>query len=214
MALAAIVSCVGLAMLPPATPSFVRSVAGDAGLAARTGLSRDAALATAERVRASVLTADPAELPALVEGRTGFDDRAIGHLTDVRSVLRGGLVATVLALVALLATVAWGLGNDRVPDVAAGLRSAGWVVMVSVLVVGAASAVAPEVLFTGFHRLLFDSGTWLFPQGDLLIALFPPTYWALSAAAWGLGVVLCGIVLLGASRALMGRTASAMGRDV
>ena len=34
-----------------------------------------------------------------------------------------------------------------------------------------------EAFFSGFHRLLFQQGTWTFPAGSALLQVYPPDFW-------------------------------------
>ena len=77
-----------------------------------------------------------------------------------------------------------------------------------------ASGIAPETLFARFHDLFFEPGTWLFAEGDLLIALFPPFYWGVSAFAWAAGVVLVGWAVLALSSAVGRRARPDEHKDV
>jgi integral membrane protein (TIGR01906 family) len=49
--------------------------------------------------------------------------------------------------------------------------------------------------FADFHGLFFESGTWQFPSGDLLIQLFPEPFW-MSTAVLVAALSLVGAVAL------------------
>lgn len=115
----------------------------------------------------------------------GADEAA--HMRDVRLVL--------LAFLALAAASAVFLGWS----IARGRRSTwlwravgrgGAAVVVAVVVIGAVGAVAFDIAFELFHRILFSGGNWSFPADSLLIRLYPYAFWQLSAGA--LGVLMIG----------------------
>jgi integral membrane protein (TIGR01906 family) len=125
-------------------------------------------------------------------GKVVLDARAREHMKDVRSVLMGlGLVALIAAI--LLAGAALFLRGRRLFWRAVGLGAR--VLIVGVIVVGAAFAVFFEQAFELFHELFFPPGTYMFdPTKDKLVQLFPDQFWsetsvALAAAVLGLAVI-------------------------
>lgn len=194
IAASALVAMVGIATWPLSSAAFVRAVADDPASLAATGLARARALETVETVRLFVLGGVD-ELPATVDGRAGFDGRAVSHLADVRDVMRASRFATWIAGALLLVFVAAARVSGRTGAEAGGYRLAGLALTGAVGAATVAGSLAPRWVFARFHDLFFAPGTWLFPEGDLLVALFPGRYWALTGAAWA-AVCLAGSVAL------------------
>lgn len=188
IALAAL--ALGIAVIPLQAPLFTRILASQYSLADDAGLPPETMLGVAENVRAFVVEGE-GELPTQVEGRPGFDGEATAHLVDVRVVLKGGRMAT-LVLAAALAL--WGLVSAkrgraaRAGDV---MRSAA-VATVALPLAAAVGGMADfDGLFAAFHGLFFTSGTWVFPADSLLIRTFPEPFWIAAGIAWA---VLVGVI--------------------
>ena len=135
------------------------------------------------------------DLPATVDGRPGFDAAARSHLADVERVISGARLLTGLVGGALTVWLLVEVVRRRTLAVAQGLRmgaymSAGF--MVLALLAGLTSF---DWLFTAFHGLFFESGTWTFPADSLLIQLFPEPFWMTAGASWA-ALVLIGALLL------------------
>ncbi len=182
--LSALLAFLGLTTYPLGSGGFVRALADHPPSLAATGLERGSALKAAELVRGFVMGSVDS-LPAQVDGRSGFDRRAVRHLEDVRTVLAGGrrVAWTALAVLCgcLIAARVWG----RTAQAASGLRACAAALAVAVVLAAAVGVSSPEWAFARFHDLMFAPGTWLFPADDLLVLLFPGRFWALSGAAWG-----------------------------
>jgi len=195
---------VGLALQIVLLPGFTRALVKYVGSQELTGLPQETTLRLAEEVRVYVSVSDTPMLPGTVDGRPGFDERQASHLDDVRAVivpagwLTWGLLAGALAWL-VLAVRSKGATRDT-------LRSAAWVagiaVLVTVPVAGLAGVLDFDALFTRFHGLFFAEGTWQFYSTDLIIQLFPESFWAIAGAAWGLLAMVFAVCLAVASRRL------------
>ncbi len=194
-----------LAVAVLSAPWFTQAVTRRLDRAATTGLSASQAADLAEQVRRFVTTSDAPSLPAHVDGRAVFGPAAVSHLADVRDVMLASRVvgSTLAAALAIWFAVCLRLGRKR--QVASALRSGGWVCIAAPAVLAVAGLVDFDGLFTAFHWVFFDAGTWLFPADSLLIQLYPVGFWTASAAALALLVTAQGAVLLLAGRALSER---------
>lgn len=204
LAIAVFVVGLGLALLiqPPVT----RALAARFALAEEAGLEPSRMLDIAEQVRGFV-AGSGGTLPAVVDGRDGFDAAAVSHLEDVRGVIRGGLAVTAGLAVALSLALGIALARRRPALVASSMRAGAWWCAGIVAVAVLAGVFSFEALFSAFHGVFFAEGTWTFPSDSLLIQTFPERFWAVAAGLWA-GVVLVGAVLLGlAARPLAGREA-------
>jgi integral membrane protein (TIGR01906 family) len=188
---------IGVSVVPLTIPAFTKYLSLRTSLAKEAGLSPSRMAQIAEQVRQFVVDGEPdadaSTLPAVVDGRAGFDGAAVSHLRDVSRVLaRSRTVTGVLAVVLVL-----GLGyevarkrTDRIAD--ALTAGAVW----SVALVIACVVVATtnfDWFFSEFHGLFFKSGTWTFSYGSLLIRTFPEPFWMTAGEVWG------GLVVLGAA---------------
>jgi uncharacterized membrane protein len=88
---------------------------------------------------------------------------------------------------------------------AAGLRAGGAASLVLLALVVAAGLLDFEVVFSGFHGIFFEEGTWTFPADSLLVRLFPLRFWTVSALSWAVLTALGGIGLLMVGRRLRRR---------
>jgi len=195
---------VGLALQIVLLPGFTRTLVKYVGSAELAGLPQQTTLQLAEEVRVYVAAPDAPMLPRTVDGRPGFDERQSSHLDDVRAVI---VPATWLTWGLLVGALGWlvlavrskGPTRDT-------LRSSAWfagiAVLVMVPVAGLAGVADFDALFTRFHGLFFAAGTWQFYSTDLIIQLFPESFWAIAGAAWGLLAMAFAACLAAASRLL------------
>ncbi len=124
-----------------------------------------------------------AELAALEhEGAPLYTAEEIGHLVDVRRLVRRLSVLGALSMaVILIGAVAWRMG--RLDGYGGAVERGGWWAVALVALVGLGFGVAWRAVFTGFHELFFPPGTWQFPADSGLIRLFPERFWFDTAAA-------------------------------
>lgn len=160
------------------------------------------ALRAAEAVRVYVTDAAARPLPTALDGRAAFDDAAASHLRDVRGVLLGARTATIAAALAAAALLGVALARKNLRSVAWALRAGALGTFVVAVLSALWGAVDFERFFTAFHGLFFSAGTWTFPEGSLLIQLFPEPLWATLGAFWAAGVLLGGAVMLIAAQSL------------
>lgn len=192
-ALCSLAAAVGVGVLT--APWFTRVVVARLDIASATGLTSDRAAATAEHVRLFVTDRDAPPLPGEVDGRSGFDGAAAAHLVDVREVLIAARTAAVLLALALVVWFGLSLRRRRWVAIGAALRWGGLACLLVPLVLVTAGAVDFERLFTAFHGVFFDPGTWVFPSDSLLILLFPEPFWVVSGASLAVLVAVQGAVL-------------------
>jgi integral membrane protein (TIGR01906 family) len=135
--------------------------------------------------------------------RDVFNQREVGHMNDVRDIVRlvgriGNLFLT-LALAAVIGRfVARGRGAWRW---AAGRLGAGAGLTIGVVVLfGALTMVDFEQLFLAFHEMSFSNDLWqLDPRTDNLIRFFPFEFWYDATVTVALRTVLSALVVGGAA---------------
>lgn len=190
----------GVAVLPLQAPGFTQTLSERYSLADAAGLPRERMTAIAESVREYVVNRR-GELPALVDGRPGFDAGAVSHLDDVADVLAGArrAVIAIAVVLAAAAVLAWRRGHQR--DVAAALIAGGVATVALPLLASAAALIDFPAFFAAFHSLFFADGTWTFAYDSLLIRTFPEPFWVASGLAWALlvGVIAVAYGVVGAA---------------
>jgi integral membrane protein (TIGR01906 family) len=181
-----------------ASERFLRWEYGRPAFPSATGFSDAERMALAVPSTRFILadTAPDALLALRHAGAPLYTSEEIDHLVDVRVLVHR---LSRLALAGLVWIVAAGLAAWRVGGWrrrwAGALGRGGALTVAFVLLAGAAVAVAWPLIFTGFHELLFPVGTWQFPIDSGLIRLFPERFWYDSAVAFGVLMVVEGVVL-------------------
>lgn len=125
-----------------------------------------------------------------------YNEREIQHMVDVKvvaDVFRN--VMWVLLVVVGAAAVGLLLRPETRLDLVRGLAGGGVFTLLLTLAIGLLMAVAWEFVFTQFHNLFFEPGTWVFYYSDSLIRLFPERFWLDFGIIW-LGTVLLIALLL------------------
>ncbi len=144
----------------------------------------------AERYRLAVIGLESVVLPGKLDdlaaartddGKPAFNQREVRHMTDVRRlVARLQALWVAMAVLAIAATFAlkegarkyWGYG---------GVFTLATLVVLTLLVWWNF-----DWFFTEFHHLFFQGNTWLFPETDTLIRLYPWRFW--NDLTWGVGI--------------------------
>ena len=132
------------------------------------------------------------------EGTAIYIDREVEHLVDVQRVLTAVLLvqraALALVLVALAAALLVpGLRLTMLKAIYAGCMA----IVIAIAGVVLFAAINFNRFFDRFHRVFFESGTWVFYETDSLIQIYPLRFWM--DATWKLGVLtLCGAIVFGA----------------
>lgn len=165
-------------------------------------------MSTAERIRLAQACQDflasNADISTLAQlelsnGEPAFNQRELRHMEDVQAVY------FALTIAGIVSALIWGVSGA-----ALGTSGQAWEALPSALLTGAAVTLGLLVatggfmilswgtFFTTFHRLFFQGDTWIFPNSDTLIRLFPIRFWIdiaatlvgfLAIEAVGLGVV-------------------------
>lgn len=183
-------------------PSFTQRVASATVLSSEAGLPRARMVQIAESVRVFVVDESSPELPAVVDGRPGFDQAAVSHLIDVRKVLAAARLITGILAAALAVGLAVEVARKRTDRIADTLM-AGAICSAALVVLCFIAATSNfDAFFAWFHGLFFKSGTWTFPSDSLLIQVFPEPFWEAAGAAWATLVLVGAAVLAVGARVL------------
>lgn len=111
------------------------------------------------------------------DGAPIYNASELSHMEDVKALVVGMRVAlaiavTLLALFSFL-TVRMRLENRLWPAYNRG----GWALVGFIGLILTFVALSFSNLFTWFHQIFFESGTWQFYTSDTLIRLFPMRFW-------------------------------------
>ncbi len=173
----------------------------------RAGFPRDPfGLSTSERIRLATVCQDFLASNAdisllanleLADGEPAFNARELQHMADVQGVYQGvtvaGLVAGLMWVGAGAAWVGMGTARQRLP---AALLHGSLLTLGLLAVVGGFMVVGWGTFFTTFHRVFFEGDTWIFPNSDTLIRLFPIRFW-IDIAATLVGLLVIETLVLG-----------------
>lgn len=144
-----------------------------------------------------------------------FNAREVGHMNDVRGIVRLVGRLTNLALTLIVGVAAGRVAREGRPAVrwvAARLLAGAGLTVAIVAVMGVLTLVDFERLFLAFHLLSFDNSLWqLDPRTDNLIRFFPFEFWFDATVTVAIRTVLSAVVLAvaaWAARRWEGRTAT------
>ena len=130
------------------------------------------------------------------DGAPLYNERELRHMQDVKVVT--GRVLWVWRG-ALLFALAAGVALARQPAtrllLRAGLMAGAAIVVVGLVVLLAYVLWNFNSFFTNFHRVFFESGSWMFSYSDTLIRLFPLRFWSDVALLIGGASLLEGVLL-------------------
>jgi len=111
------------------------------------------------------------------DGEPVFNERELSHMQDVKAVVTGMRIALTLSLLILLVITIIGIRKSWRVDLLAAYRYGGWALIGLMVAILLFVAISFQNLFTWFHQLFFESGTWQFYTSDTLIRLFPMKFW-------------------------------------
>lgn len=111
------------------------------------------------------------------DGEPIFNERELSHMQDVKAVVTGMRVALAVGMIILLAITTAAVKGGWRAQLLRSYRRGGWALIGLIGAILLFVAVNFTNLFTWFHQLFFESGTWQFYTSDTLIRLFPMRFW-------------------------------------
>lgn len=138
---------------------------------------------TAERIelatRITVWLGSAGDAPALADlrfadGAPLLNERELRHMHDVRQLAGDALRIALLAVLSCIPAI---LHRQRGSILKAALFRGGLLTLGLLATLIVLAVANWDLLFTGFHRLFFERGTWQFAYSDTLIRLFPEQFW-------------------------------------
>lgn len=191
----------GVALLLLFLPVYMHAALDAAGSAETLGVSPPEAHALSDRTVAELFLGPGSFDFAGPTGERFYGGDEAAHLRDVRLVLLSFLGIVLVSSLALAGALLRHRGHTQVWRA---LARGGALLAGVVLALGLLAAVAFELVFEIFHRVLFPGGNWAFdPTSQRLVQLYPLPFWQLTGAALGLLAVGLGLAtwLLGRRRA-------------
>jgi integral membrane protein (TIGR01906 family) len=163
-------------------------------------------LSTSERIRLATACQDflasNADISLLADlklpnGDPAFNERELQHMSDVQAVYRGLTIAGAIggAIWVIWAVTSIASGRWREKGTAALVKGSLFTLGL-LAVVGGFMIISWGEFFTAFHRLFFEGNTWIFPNSDTLIRLFPIRFW-IDVAAIIVGLLVVEAAALG-----------------
>ncbi len=113
----------------------------------------------------------------LSDGTPLYNERELSHMVDVKGVVQGALKWWLAGLGVLGFLTLWAFRAGWKRTYWLGLMRGGFLTLGIILFFLVYLAVSFDALFTKFHSLFFESGTWVFLYTDSLIRLFPLPFW-------------------------------------
>ena len=111
------------------------------------------------------------------DGDPIYNDEELSHMADVKVVITGMRIALAAMTVGLLVVIMSAMRKGWRDSLLLALRRGGWGVVGLIATILLLVSVNFDQLFTDFHKIFFESGTWQFYTSDTLIRLFPMRFW-------------------------------------
>lgn len=106
-----------------------------------------------------------------------YNDRELSHMDDVKIVVQNGKSIWLGFLVIWVFLVLLFFRKNEISSIIKALATGGWATIGLMLLMGITIILSFDFLFTEFHNLFFESGTWTFYYSDTFIRLFPIRFW-------------------------------------
>jgi integral membrane protein (TIGR01906 family) len=131
----------------------------------------------------------------LASGAPLYNERELGHMADVQKLVSQALQVWAIAGVLLLICVSYLLWKDS-QELWRILFSAGRFTALFIVAAGVVVFFVWDQAFVLFHRVFFQSNTWIFPTTDTLIRLFPVEFWQDIFLWAATGTALAGLLIM------------------
>jgi len=133
---------------------------------------------------------------AFENGDPIFNERELSHMEDVKAVVTGMRVALAIGMLILLAFSIFAERGRWQPLLNKAFNRGGWALIGLIAAILLFVALSFNSLFTWFHQIFFESGTWQFHPSDTLIRLFPMRFWQDAFIFVGLLSIVFGLVVI------------------
>jgi integral membrane protein (TIGR01906 family) len=131
------------------------------------------------------------------DGEPVLNDRELTHMRDVKDVVTGMRIGLAVGMVGLLTATYLAVRKGSKAFALSAYRRGAWGLIGLIAAVLLFVALSFNELFTWFHKIFFEDGTWQFYTSDSLIRLFPMRFWRDAFILVGiLSLVLAGLILI------------------
>ena len=130
------------------------------------------------------------------DGSALYNERELRHMLDVKIVVRAAMRVLYGSLAVLVLAGVWANRGDWWWEYRQALSRGGWLTVGIIGAMIVAMILSFNWFFVAFHKIFFESETWIFRYSDTLIRLFPVRFWRDTFIAVG-GITLVGGILLG-----------------
>jgi integral membrane protein (TIGR01906 family) len=113
----------------------------------------------------------------LKDGTPLFNQRELAHMLDVRILTQQVLLIWKVILLLLLTLTIVSIRSNMSRVLVDSIKRGALLTILIIFTVLLYLAINFNQLFTQFHQLFFEGGTWLFYLSDNLIRLFPLRFW-------------------------------------
>jgi len=134
------------------------------------------------------------------DGSPLYNSRELSHMVDVKDLVSGMRVALAgtMIVIAIISVVAVRYGMER--RLILGYQYGGWGLIGLIAAILFLVVLNFNQLFTWFHQVFFESGTWQFSTSDTLIRLFPMRFWQDAFIFVGVMSLFLGVITVGISK--------------
>ena len=129
-----------------------------------------------------------------------FNSSELSHMEDVKAVVTGMRIALAAFMVVLLIVTVINIKKGNRKLILRAYNIGGWGILGLIGVILILLVISFNQLFTWFHQIFFESGTWRFYTSDTLIRLFPMRFWRDAFIFVGSLSILFGIITILAIR--------------
>jgi len=150
----------------------------------------------ADEGRAYVLGDDDISVPIGADEHTSWSEDVVSHMLDVRAVLLGAEVVTLILTVVVIGWLLMLVRRGKAKELGSVFFVGGVIPLVLALVLGLVGALNFRALFSALHKLLFVDGTWTFSYDSLLICTYPTQFWVGMGIVWVVALVFLSVFFL------------------
>jgi integral membrane protein (TIGR01906 family) len=129
-------------------------------------------------------------------GEPIFNEQELSHMEDVKAVVTGMRVGLAIGMLILLAISILAARGRWQPLLNKAFNRGGWAVIGLIAAILMFVALNFNSLFTWFHQIFFESGTWQFHPSETLIRLFPMRFWQDAFIFVGLLSIVFGVIMI------------------
>lgn len=106
-----------------------------------------------------------------------YNERELSHMDDVKQVVQNGRLLWLGILIIWVFILLILFTRNEIISIIKALAAGGWATIGLMFLMGITILLSFDFLFTEFHNLFFESGTWTFYYSDTFIRLFPIRFW-------------------------------------